>query len=237
MQTKLITLLLLLSCGLNAQTFIDIPWRPGVVTIAGIEQQGIIRLGGDLSAPWLNNTKVYFVPQKDVVEGKDPKNKLIVEYKPEDIQGYSTYTEDKEGNRVDMNFVTGEILLVKGLSKKNTKVFLLLNEKGAVNIFSFTPEPDSNTSTDYQYALNHSTTYFKKGDGELISAVECDMSSLLKECEEVVTKIKSGAYGFVDLNERTKKKGMGKIMADNAGDNKMEMQISKAVTDYNKCVK
>jgi hypothetical protein len=60
---------------------------------------------------------------------------------------------------------------------------------------------------------------------------------LLKECPEVVSKIKSGAYGFTDLSERTKKKGLGKVMADNAGDNHLENNLAVAVSDYNHCVK
>ena len=159
-----------------------------------------------------------------------------MEYEPDAIDGYSTYTENEQGTRFDMNFTTREIILFTGLSKKNTKVFLQLREKGAVNIYYFMPKPDDNSSTAHQYALNHSTFYFQKGEGLLCSAVECDMSTLLIECPEVVSKIKSGGYGFADLNERTKKKGMGKIMADNAGDNALEQQICTAVRDYNECI-
>jgi hypothetical protein len=129
-----------------------------------------------------------------------------------------------------------EIMLVKGLGKKMTKVFLREIEKGAVTVYSFVPEPDDNSAAESQYAFNHSTTYFKKGDSPLVSAVECDMATLLSECPEVVSKIQSGAYGYADLSERTKRKGLGKIMADNAGDNELEGQLCKSVFEYNKCV-
>lgn len=236
MRLTFILFLAVIAYGLQAQTYVDIPWRAGTIKKAGIEETGMIRLGGDLNAPWLNNTKVYFVPQQDFVVGKYPKNKVILEYGPEDIEGYSTYTEDKAGQRIEMNFTTKEILLDKGLSKKNTKVFLLESEKGSVHVYSFTPIPDDGTAASYDYAINHSTTYFQKGNGELTSAVACDMATLLNECPEVVSKIKSGAYGFTDLSERSKKKGLGKIMADSAGDNQLEMNLIKAVIEYNKCI-
>lgn len=237
MKLRLITLLLLISFSLSAQTYISIPWREGVVTISGKDQTGMIRLGGDLAAPWLNNTKVYFATKEAFGDRKDPKNKDVVEYEPEDIDGYSTYTEDKEGERIEMIFSTQEILLVKGLSKKDTKVFLQQKENGAVNIYEYTPKPESQSSEDYQYALLHTTTYFKKGDGAIISAVECDMSDLLSECPEVVARVKSGAYGFTDLNDRPKKKGMGKLWENSAGDNDLESKICVAVYEYNVCMK
>lgn len=203
--------------------------------ISGAPHEGMLRLGGDIGAPWLNHTKVYFVTKEEYGDGH-PKNKIIKEYTPEDIEGYITHTEDKEGNRIEMIFITDVILLEKGLSRKNTKVFLRRIEDGAVAVYTFVPIPDSGPQ-DYDAAIRLSTTYFKKGDGAAISAVESDMSTLLAECPDVVAKIKSGAYGFQDLNDREKKKGLGKIMTDSYGDNAFEAQIQRAVTDYNACMK
>src|SRR5688500_18717297 len=143
MKLQLITMFLLFTIGISAQTYVDIPWRDGTVTIAGKEEHGLIRLGGDLGAPWLNNTKVYFVPKADCPADKKPTKKVIKEFTPDDIQGYSTFTEDKEGKHIRMKFVTRQVMVEKGLSKKLTNVFLHQLEDGAVTVLAFTPMPDS----------------------------------------------------------------------------------------------
>jgi hypothetical protein len=208
----------------------------GVITIAGTEHLGMLRFAGESSTPWLNQFKVYFVPQKDFPGDLRPKKNVILEYKPVDIDGYSTVSKSQDTSRRGWVYVTEEIMLVKGLSKKNTKVFLRRVEKGAVTVYAFIPEPDDNSAAESDYAFKHSTTYYKKGDDALVSAVECDMANLLSECPDVVSKIKSGAYGYADLSERPKKKGLTKIMADHAGDNELEGKLNKSVFEYNKCV-
>lgn len=245
MKLHLISLLFLFAFGLTAQTYIDIPWREGVVTKDGQEQPGMIRLGGDLGAPWLNHSKVYFVTNEVyAAEKKHPGKKVTMEYAPDDLEGYTTYTEDKAGNRVDMTFVRGEIMMVKGLSKKPTNVFLHQIEKGPVTILSYIPMPehevlpsDEQRSQDDQQALNETIIYLKKGNDAFVVASEVEVADLLSECPEVVSKIKSQAYGFADLSVRPKKKGLSKMVVDSYGNNELENKICTAVKEYNSCVK
>ncbi|MEZ5045204.1 MAG: hypothetical protein R2828_35245 [Saprospiraceae bacterium] len=245
MKLNLSTLFLLVSISISAQTYVSIPWRAGSIVKNGEVKQGAIRLGGDLGAPWLNHAKVYFVSAENYIAGKTPKKKFQEEYSPEDIEGYTTFTEEKDGKRIEMNFVTDEVMIEGTLKKKNAKAFLRINEQGAVNIYSYIPKPEKNYNPlasdrerelNNQYALDHSTYYLRKGDAELIPAAECVLIDYLKECPEVVEKIKNESYGFKPLAERKKRKGLGKLMAKSIGDNVLENKIYLAITDYNNCV-
>jgi len=236
-------LFLLLTLTATSQTYVDIPWREGSIFKKGEEQKGMIRLGGGLGSPWLNNFKTYFVPNDKWVEGKKPRNKVIKEYRADDIDGYSTYTEDKDGNRFDMNFTSFEIMIMGAIRKKKGKAFLKLVESGGVDVFSYVPKPAKKILTsreelnkDKLRALSQGTLYLKKGDGELISAAESELVALLKECPSVVDKIQKEEYGFKPKSKRTKRKGMGKLLANAAGDNRLENSIYNAVKDYNNCI-
>ncbi|MEM1120047.1 MAG: hypothetical protein AAGJ18_06330 [Bacteroidota bacterium] len=243
MKCTLFITFLILSSSLFAQTYIGIPWREGTIIKDGQEINGMIRLGGDLNAPWLNSTKVYFVT-KDVYDtAKRIKKKMIKEYLPEDLEGYLTYTTDTNDKRVEMNFFTHEIMIMGALRKKKGKAFLRLFEKGEVNVYSYTPEPAKKIVTttrerreDVAYAKNQSQLFLKKSNDKLISAVDADLIQILSGCPEVVEKIENESYGFQPKNKRPKRKGLGKFISNAIGDNGLEAGILKAVIDYNNCV-
>lgn len=230
------------SMAMIAQTYIDIPWRDGFVVIDGVEMSGMIRLGGDLNAPWLNHSKVYFVTNEIYAETKNhPRKKEITEYEPEDIEGYSTYTEDADKNRIDLTFISGEVTYMNGLAKKKQVVFLQILDLGAINTFKYIPMAEKESTADLQYqagqrALLASTIYFKKGDSAYLSAAKTEIADLVAECPDVLSKVQAGSYGFVDLSQRTKKKGLGGLMASQAGDNQLEDKICISINEYNACV-
>lgn len=243
MRVYFISLLMSMSIAMIGQTYVDIPWREGIVSINDQEMAGMIRLGGDLGAPWLNHHKVYFVTNEDYATSKShPGNKVITEYKPEDIQGYSTYTEDTEKNRIDLNFISSEVTYMDGLAKKKQVVFLQLLDTGTVHIYKYIPMAEKESSSQMQYeagqrALLASTIYFKKGESAFLSAAQTEIADLVAECPEVVSKVKAGSYGFADLSQRTKKKGLGGLMSSQAGDNDLEEKICISIKEYNACVK
>lgn len=243
MKFQLTMLSMLLTYSIVAQTYVDIPWRVGTITKKGKLIEGAIRLGGDLGAPWLNNSKVYFVTKENYEEGKKVKRKFITEYKPEDLDGYDTYTEDADDQRVEMKFVTHEILVDGMLKKKKIKAFLRISEQGTITIYSYVPKPSKefmstaqSRQENRQYALNHSTYYLQKKGEDIIPSADCVLVEYLEACPEVVAKIKSEAYGFKPKADRKKRKGLGKLMAKSLGDNVLENKIYKAVVDYNACV-
>ncbi|MEP6647194.1 MAG: hypothetical protein ABJC12_08890 [Saprospiraceae bacterium] len=243
MKIQLIVVIVLTNLALSAQTFVDIPWREGMIKKDGQEMPGMIRLGGDLGAPWLNHSKVYFVTSENYTSAKNhPGKKVIVEYSPEDIQGYSTYTEDKDKNHIDLKYTSGEVTYMDGLAKKKQVVFLQDQYQGAVMVYTYIPMAEKESTAQMQYeagqnAINHTVTFLKKGDGPYVIAGDTELSDFLSECPDVVSKIKAGTYGFYDLSQRPKKKGLGKIMSLQAGHNELENKIAQAVIDYNQCVK
>lgn len=242
---SIITMFLLIGAfTLSAQTYVDIPWREGTVTKKGKEMKGMIRLGGDLNAPWLNSTKVYFVSDSDWIEGKRPKKKLITMYEPDDIDGYSTYTENDEEMREEMDFTTFEIMVQGPISKKKGNAFLRKAMTGNVDGYIYIPMPakaiSSTAEERYeagQRAIRKATLYLQKGDGELMEASQTELVTYLSDCPDVVAKIKSEEYGFKPLSERPKRKGLGKMVATSIGDNGLESRMMKAINEYNKCTK
>jgi hypothetical protein len=244
MKTQLIIFFTIMAFTLSAQTYVDIPWREGSVMSNGEKQDGMIRLGGDLNAPWLNNTKVYFVTAEDYGDGsKRIKKKLIKEYKPEDLDGYQTYTMSKMGEKVDMTFKSYEIMIMGAFKKKKGKAFLKVEEEGDVNVYSYVPMPSKKLVTtaneryeDGQNAISRSTLYLESEDTELTKAADCDLVTLLQDCEKVVENINNEVYGFKPKSKRKKKKGFGKLMAAAGSDNNFEMQVYTAVLDYNQCM-
>jgi len=244
---KTILFLIILFCGhliISAQTYVDIPWREGVIIKKGEELPGMIRLGGDLGAPYLNNEKVYFVEEKNWDENRrKPKKKYVKEYKAKDLDGYQTYTETEDGKRIEMNFSTYEVKVRGAIKMKNAKAFLKSEIIGPVNVYSYVPKPTKSLLAsqeeryeDRQRALAHSTIYLEKGDNKLEKASDSELVEMLKECPEVVEKIKNESYGFKPLSERPKKKGLKKFISNAVGDNPMELKIMQAIKDYNKCV-
>lgn len=238
----LAALFLLLTISASAQTYVDIPWREGSIIKKGEEEKGMIRLGGDLAAPWLNNSKVYFVPTDKWVEGKSPRKKVIEEFKPENIQGYSTYTEDQDDNRVEMNFKTYEIMVMGAIRKKKGKAFLKLEESGKVDLLSYVPAPTKKIVTtanerkkDKESALNRYRLYLKKGDGDLMLVSDSDLVVLLQDCPFVVDKIQKEEYGFKLESAKKKRKGLGKMVAKEMGNVKLQNGIYEVVRDYNNC--
>lgn len=239
----LMLVIMFTTMALAAQTYVDIPWREGSITMKNEKVEGMIRLGGNLEAPWLNHSKVYFVPSDKWVEGKRPKKKAIKEYKPEDIQSYSTYTETADGIRVNMNFVSREIMVMGTFKKKKRDAFLKVEEEGAINMLSYIPKPTKKIITtaderynDGQNAIRKGTLYLEK-NSELHEAAQTELVEFLKDCPSVVEKINSEEYGFKPKAKRKKKKGLGKMISKSVGDNVMESKIMKAVSDYNNCVK
>lgn len=244
MKKLILTFSVLVICTISllAQTYVSIPWREGVIIKKGKEISGMIRLGGDLGAPYLNNSKVYFVDSKNWIEGKKVKKKVIETYEPEDIDGYSTYTKNNYDEKIDMIFETNEIMIQGVLSKKKGKVFLRLVEEGKVSAYSYVPLPTKQiVSTpeerekNIKIAMAKATLFLQKVDSNLIVAGEEDLVEYFKDCEVVVDKIKSEEYGFKPKSERPKRKGLGKAIAKNIGDNAMEERIMLAVRDYNAC--
>ncbi len=243
MRVYFILLLISLSRVMIGQTYVDIPWREGVISMNNQELAGMIRLGGDLGAPWLNHHKVYFVTNEAFAAAKShPGNKVIEEYKPEDVQGYSTFTEDAEKIRIDLHFISGEVTYMDGLAKKKQVVFLQVLDTGNVHIYKYIPMAEKESSSQMQYeagqrALLASTIYFKKGESAFLSAAQTEIADLVAECPEVVSKVKAGSYGFADLSQRTKKKGLGGLISSQAGDNDLEEKICISIKEYNACVK
>lgn len=242
---SIITMFLLISAfTLSAQTYVDIPWREGTVTKKGKEMKGMIRLGGDLNAPWLNCTKVYFVSDSDWIEGKRPKKKLVTMYEPDDIDGYSTFTENDELMREEMDFTTFEIMIQGPITKKKGNAFLKKAMTGNVDGYIYIPMPTKSIVSTAeerheagQNATRLATLYLQKGDGELVYASETELVTYLSECPEVVEKIKSEEYGFKPLSERVTRKGLGKMVAKSIGDNGLESRMMTAISEYNKCTK
>ncbi len=243
MKTLLFLLLMLSLINANAQTYVDIPWHEGTVTINGETKEGMIRMGGGLHPLSLNHQKTYFVTTAEF-EGakKHPGNKIIKEYHPEDIQGYSTFAIDEAGNRVEFNFISGEVTYMDGLAKRTQTVFLRVNEIGPLSAYTFIPKAERESTPELQHqaeqnAVLQSILFLKKGDGPYLIAGKKQLSELLTECPEVINKINTGVYGFADLNDRPKKKGLMKTITAGASDNDLEQQILLAVGDYNRCVK
>jgi len=236
MKLHLTTIMLFLSFAVAAQTYVDIPWREGTVTIKGEEQEGMIRLGGDLGAPWLNYSKVYFLKKADYREGKRQKKKLIKKYVANDIEGYSTYTETKEGERIEMNFKTFPIMFNNGFKKKEKNFMLKLEETGAVNIYSHMSDAEYKSAEE---AYFNSKIYLQKGDAKIAAATDCELVTLLEECPEVVGKIENEEYKFKPKSKRKKKKGFKglKGIMKTAMAGSLDHRIQRAVHDYNLCVK
>lgn len=226
----------ILSCCTGWTQGSDI-WAEGYIIINGEEQPGFLRLAGTTSSPWNNCTKVYYVAPSDFPADLKPSRKSIQAYTPKDIDGYSIISHHPDTFFSGNVYVTEEVILATDLGKKKKKVFLREVVNGPVTIYVFVPEPEDNTDQEKEYAINHATTYYRKGDGPLIPALECNMSELLQECPEVVSKIKSGEYGYEDIDTRPKKKGLGKIMADNIGYKDLQGKINRSVFDYNRCMK
>lgn len=243
LKNHLFLLAMFATMTLSAQTYVDIPWREGIVEKDGKKMEGMIRLGGDIGAPWLNHSKVYFVSSDKWVEGKRPKKKTIEEYKPDDIESYSTYTERKDGSKITMDFETCEIMVKGRIKKKKANAFLRVVETGDINMFSYIPKPASKIMAsseerynDGQHALRQGTLYLQK-DSELYKAGDAELVELLKDCPLVVEKINNEEYGFKPKSKRKKRKGLGKMIANSVGDNGMENNIMKAISDYNNCKK
>lgn len=244
MKTNLLFLVCFISTGaLFAQTYVDIPWRAGTITTKKDEvKEGYIRLGGDLGALYLNNSKVYFVAAEDHIEGKKPKKKKIKEYKPDDIKGYSTYTENSEGERIQMDHMTGEVMKPGLVKAKKGKAFLWRKVEGEKEVYIFVPKPSKKLVTtadersDDLKKSEASATYYLRMEDEFKKVVDLDLIKVLSDCPDVVEKIENEAYGFKPKSKRKKKKGFGKLMAAAVGDNKMEQDICRAIIDYNECV-
>lgn len=241
MKLHLSALFLFITISISAQTYADLHWQEGSVVVKGEEKQGAIRLAGGLRAPWLNNAKVHFISQENYVAGQRVKRKHVEDYKPEDLDSYSTFTLDYNKERVEMNFITKEIMVAGMLKKKKIKAFLRIHEEGAVNIYSYTPKPAKDISVSAQQennesALRQSTFYLSKGEEELIPSGECVLVDFLKDCPAVVEKIKSQEYGFKPKAERRKRKGFSRLMEKSVGDNALENKIYVAVQEYNDCV-
>ena len=245
MKVQSVLFLVLMGFSLSAQTYVDIPWREGSVMEKGEKIDGMIKLGGGLDAPWLNNSKVYFVSSKDWGNSnRRPKKKMIKEYKPGDIDGYETSTITRAGTTADMMYKTYDIMIMGAFKKKKGKAFLKIETEGDVSVYSYVPMPSKKIITtaneryqDGKDALNRSTIYLESKSTELTKAADCDLVSMLKACEKVVENINNEVYGFKPKSKRKKRKGLGKLMAESAGDNNLEMQILTAVSDYNECVK
>ena len=213
MKNQLIIFFTLFAVTLSAQTYVDIPWREGSVIIKGEKVDGMIRLGGDLNAPWLNNSKVYFVSAEDWGDGsKRPKKKMIKEYKPGDLDEYQTYTMSKMGDKINMTFKSYEIMIMGSFKKKKGKAFLKLETEGDVNVYSYVPKPSKKIITtaderykDGQNAISRSTLYLERKDTKLTKAADCDLVSMLKDCKKVVENINNEVYGFKPKSKRKKK--------------------------------
>lgn len=239
-----VILFIFFAFALSSQTYVDIPWRKGEIIQNGKIEKGIIRLGGDLGAPWLNFSKVYFVKEKNIRKGKHPRRKHIIKYNPAEIEGYNTFTMKKD-EKIIMKFRSFDIKVKSGLfgKKKTKKMFLEIVDTGAVNVFLFTPTPSKKLITsnkerkeDFQNAQYKSTYYLQKGSEEkVVPSVECKLIKMFEDCPEVVEKIKNGDFGVKPLNERKKKKGFGKLLGNLMGDNPLENKIFHIVKVYNKC--
>lgn len=241
MKLHLSALFLLVTISISAQTHLDMLWQEGSVLVKGEEQKGAIRLAGGLKSPWLNNAKVFFISEENYVPGQRVKRKHVEEYKPEDLDGYSTFSLDYNRERVEMDYITKEIMVAGMLKKKKKKVFLRIHEQGAINIYSYTPKPAKDISVSAQQenneaALRQSTFYLGKGEEELIASGECVLVDYLEDCPTVVEKIKSQAYGFKPKAKRKKRKGFTRLLEKSAGDNALENKIYVAIEEYNDCV-
>lgn len=242
MRLIITTTLLFFFSILNAQTYVDIPWTSGTVTLDGQEIEGLLRLGGGENAPWLNHTKVYFVKKADWIEGKRPKKKVIETYLPGDIEGYKTSLAKADGDVVDLEFHSYEIMIMGALKKKKGMAFLKTLEQGKVTAYSYVPMPSEKIMTDANErakdnaaAIHKTSLYLSKDNKVAEHAPACTLVELFADCPTVVEKVKSEAYGFKPLHDRPVKKGFGKMMSNVVGDNKLENQIFDAVKEYNAC--
>jgi len=242
MRLIITTTLLFFISFLNAQTYVDLPWTSGTVMQDGQEIEGKLRLGGGEHAPWLNHTKVYFVKKADWIAGKRPRKKVIETYLPDDIDGYNTTLALDDGDVIDLAFQSFEIMIMGALKKKKGMAFLKILKEGKVTAYSYVPMPsekilaDANERAKDNAAAIHQTSLYLSKDKKVAEhAPACTLVELFADCPTVVEKIKSEAYGFKPLHDRPVKKGLGKMMSNVIGDNKLENQIFEAVKEYNAC--